>query len=54
MLSPQDRLDHVSFAVERGEIVAVAGVQGNGQTELAQTVLGLCTLDSGEISSERV
>ena len=54
MLSPQGvpLLDHVSFAVERGEIVAVAGVQGNGQTELAQTVLGLCTPDSGEILLE--
>ena len=54
MLSPQGvpLLDHVSFAVERGEIVAVAGVQGNGQTELAQTVLGLCIPDSGEILLE--
>ena len=54
MVSPQGvpLLDHVSFAVERGEIVAVAGVQGNGQTELAQTVLGLCTPDSGEILLE--
>ncbi|MDC4233653.1 ABC transporter ATP-binding protein [Actinomyces sp. B33] len=47
-------LDHVSFRVERGEIVAIAGVQGNGQTELAEAILGLVTPDSGTISLEGV
>ena len=56
MLSPTGLplLDHVSFTVERGEIVAVAGVQGNGQTELAQTILGLATPNSGEILLEGI
>ena len=56
MLSPSSLplLDHVSFTVERGEIVAVAGVQGNGQTELAQTILGLATPNSGEILLEGI
>ena len=45
-------LDHLSFGVQRGEIVAVAGVQGNGQTELAEAILGLRTPDSGTISLE--
>lgn len=45
-------LDHVSFQVERGEVVAIAGVQGNGQTELAEAVLGLCTPHSGSILLE--
>ncbi|SNS48032.1 nucleoside ABC transporter ATP-binding protein [Micrococcales bacterium KH10] len=31
----------VSFTVHRGEILAIAGVQGNGQTELAEALLGL-------------
>jgi simple sugar transport system ATP-binding protein len=31
----------VSFEVQRGEILAIAGVQGNGQTELAEALLGL-------------
>lgn len=31
----------VSFAIARGEILGVAGVQGNGQTELAEAILGL-------------
>ena len=34
-------VDDVSFDVRRGEILAVAGVQGNGQTELAETIIGL-------------
>jgi simple sugar transport system ATP-binding protein len=33
-------VDHVSFDVCAGEIVAVAGVQGNGQTELVEALLG--------------
>ena len=45
-------LDHVSFDVPRGEILAVAGVQGNGQTELAEVILGLRTPDSGVIRLE--
>ena len=34
-------VDHVSFDVHAGEIVAVAGVQGNGQTELVESIMGL-------------
>jgi ABC-type uncharacterized transport system ATPase subunit len=34
-------LDGVSFAVRAGEIVGVAGVEGNGQTELIDTLAGL-------------
>ncbi len=34
-------LDGVSFDVHRGEILGVAGVQGNGQTELSEALLGL-------------
>lgn len=33
-------LDGVSFDVKAGEILCVAGVQGNGQTELAEAILG--------------
>ncbi|MBS44868.1 MAG: heme ABC transporter ATP-binding protein [Nocardioides sp.] len=35
------QLDGVSFTVRAGEILAVAGVQGNGQTELTEALLGL-------------
>jgi simple sugar transport system ATP-binding protein len=34
-------LDHVSFEIHEGEILAVAGVQGNGQTELTEAIVGL-------------
>jgi simple sugar transport system ATP-binding protein len=35
------RLDHVSFEVRAGEIVGIAGVEGNGQTELIEALAGL-------------
>ncbi|HMK96308.1 MAG TPA: ATP-binding cassette domain-containing protein, partial [Acidimicrobiales bacterium] len=34
-------VDHVSFTVHAGEVLAVAGVQGNGQTELAEAITGV-------------
>ena len=42
-------VDHVSFNVRRGEIVCIAGIDGNGQTELVQAITGLAPADSGEI-----
>jgi general nucleoside transport system ATP-binding protein len=49
-----DELGHlvvndVSFSVRRGEILAVAGVQGNGQTELTEALLGLQPRVQGSI-----
>ncbi|WP_413334036.1 ABC transporter ATP-binding protein [Brevibacterium sp. GP-SGM9] len=43
-------VDDVSFDVRRGEILAIAGVQGNGQTELAETIIGLTEPRLGTIS----
>ena len=43
------RLDGVSLAVRRGEIVGIAGVEGNGQFELVQLVTGLAPVQSGEV-----
>ena len=37
----QHVVDGISFDIARGEILAVAGVQGNGQTELTEAILGL-------------
>jgi ABC-type uncharacterized transport system ATPase subunit len=39
----------VSFSVRRGEIVALAGVDGNGQNELVEAITGLRRPESGEI-----
>jgi simple sugar transport system ATP-binding protein len=39
----------VSFDVRAGEIVGVAGVQGNGQTELVEVITGLRHADGGSI-----
>jgi len=42
-------VDDVSFSVHGGEVLAIAGVQGNGQTELAEAILGLRHIHSGSI-----
>jgi len=42
-------VDHISFNVRRGEIVCIAGIDGNGQTELVQAITGLSPVDSGQI-----
>lgn len=42
-------LKNVNFTVRGGEILAVAGVQGNGQTELAETIIGLHPKASGSL-----
>jgi simple sugar transport system ATP-binding protein len=54
-------VDNVSFDVKAGEILAVAGVQGNGQTELTEALLGLqpsvtgsVTLDGNELTGRTV
>jgi simple sugar transport system ATP-binding protein len=40
----------VSFDVRAGEIVGIAGVDGNGQTELIEAITGLGRMDSGSIT----
>ncbi len=42
-------VDDVSFEVHAGEVLAIAGVQGNGQTELAEALVGLRTSSEGSI-----
>lgn len=39
----------VSFNVRSGEIVGIAGVEGNGQTELVEGIVGLLTLSRGKL-----
>lgn len=42
-------LDGVSFNIRAGEIVGVAGIEGNGQTELIETIAGLLKSSAGSI-----
>ena len=42
-------VDDVTFEVRAGEIVGIAGVQGNGQTELVEAISGLRRVSSGSI-----
>lgn len=39
----------VGFQVRRGEIVCIAGIDGNGQTELVQAITGLRPASSGTV-----
>jgi ABC-type uncharacterized transport system ATPase subunit len=43
-------LDDVSFEIHRGEIVGVAGVEGNGQRELIEALIGVRAVRQGRIS----
>ncbi|MDR2021545.1 MAG: ABC transporter ATP-binding protein [Treponema sp.] len=42
-------LHHFSLIVRSGEIVGIAGVDGNGQTELVEAITGLRKIESGKI-----
>jgi simple sugar transport system ATP-binding protein len=48
------RVDDVSFTLREGEIVGVAGVAGNGQSELLEALAGIRPLTSGDILIEGV
>ena len=42
-------LDHVNMTVRKGEVLGIAGVDGNGQTELAEVIAGIRKITSGDI-----
>lgn len=45
-------VDNVSFVVRAGEIVGIAGIEGNGQTELMEALAGLVKPRSGHVEFE--
>ena len=47
-------VDTVDLDVRAGEILGIAGVSGNGQRELAETIAGLRPLESGVVELEEV
>ena len=46
------RLDAIDFSVRRGEIVGIAGVEGNGQSELVAVLSGMAAATEGAFSVE--
>ena len=47
--STKKAVNNVSFNVRKGEIVCIAGIDGNGQSELVYALTGLGPIDSGQI-----
>ncbi len=44
------KLDDVNFSVRKGEIVGIAGVEGNGQRELLECLSGLRKIQKGKVT----
>lgn len=44
------RLDHISLTLNQGEILGIAGVDGNGQTDLAEVIAGIQKPTEGQVS----
>ncbi len=45
-------IDGITFAVHSAEVVGIAGVEGNGQFELCEAILGLATTSAGSVEIE--
>ncbi|MEM7323957.1 MAG: ABC transporter ATP-binding protein [Actinomycetota bacterium] len=43
-------VEDVSLRIRRGEVVGVAGIEGNGQTELVEAIMGTRAVDIGTIT----
>lgn len=43
-------LDDISLTIHKGEILGIAGVEGNGQSELVEAIMGMRTPDAGVIT----
>ncbi len=43
-------VDNISFSVRKGEILGVAGVEGNGQSQISEAITGLLGFQNGSIT----
>ncbi|MGP3982091.1 ABC transporter ATP-binding protein [Streptomyces sp. KR80] len=43
-------LDRISFTIHKGEVLGIAGVEGNGQSELVEAIMGIRDPDGGVIT----
>ena len=48
-LKPRNVIDGVSFQLRKGEILGIAGIEGNGQSELVEVITGLRPADAGQV-----
>ena len=50
--SPGSRplLDDISFEIHKGEVLGIAGVEGNGQAELVESIMGMRSSSTGTIT----
>lgn len=46
----RDVLDGISFTIHKGEVLGVAGVEGNGQAELVEAIMGMSDPDGGAVT----
>ncbi|TDC22756.1 ABC transporter ATP-binding protein [Streptomyces sp. 8K308] len=47
---PRDVLADVAFTIHRGEVLGIAGVEGNGQAELVEAIMGIRRPDAGTVT----
>ncbi|MEG0176886.1 ABC transporter ATP-binding protein [Anaerorhabdus sp.] len=47
-------VENFSLSVKAGEIVGIAGIDGNGQSELVEAITGLCPITSGKLLLNKV
>jgi general nucleoside transport system ATP-binding protein len=45
----KNHVNNVSFEVKQGEICAIAGIEGNGQTQLIEAITGLRKINQGQV-----
>jgi simple sugar transport system ATP-binding protein len=50
--SAKPKLSNISFDVRAGEILCIAGIEGNGQTDLVYALTGLSEIDSGTVTMD--